>query len=120
MLQSVIGILNPYQLGFELKYETADNAGTLIFTIGSGTDRSWGNKEGNPDIVFTEKNDNLLKSDYALKYTDYKNVCLVAGEGEGDTRKQKETGDSRGDKEAWAGQGRPQIAGAALDRYRET
>ncbi len=96
LLQSVIGILNPYQLGFELKYETADNAGIFTFIIRSGTDRLWGNKEGNPDIVFAERNDNLLKSDYAVKYAEYKNVCLVAGEGEGDTRKQKETGDSRG------------------------
>lgn len=87
LLDAVIEVLSTYNFGFRLKRNIARLASKLLFEITSGTDRSINNTANNPHVRFSSEFDNLLASDYLLDYTDYKNVTLVAGEGEGLARR---------------------------------
>lgn len=60
--------------------------GKFQFNLYKGVNRSYSQSE-NPHVVFSDKYDNLLKSNYTYDKTSLKNVCLVAGEGEGLERK---------------------------------
>lgn len=92
LLDATVEILSTYGLGFRLQGEIERLGGTLYFRIIRGTDRSKGNAEGNPVVKFSKDFDNLIASDYVSDYTEYKNVCLVAGEGEGTARRRREVG----------------------------
>lgn len=43
------------------------------------------------DVIFSQEFDNLINSNYLCDYSNYKNVALVAGEGEGTARKTQTT-----------------------------
>ena len=60
--------------------------GKFQFNLYKGVNRSYSQSE-NPHVVFSDKYDNLLKSNYTYDKTSLKNVCLIAGEGEGNERK---------------------------------
>lgn len=60
--------------------------GKFVFTLWKGEDRSY-SQDINPHVVFSQEFDNLLTSDYKMDSDNYKNVALVAGEGEGTERK---------------------------------
>lgn len=40
----------------------------------------------NPPVIFSKEFDNVINQQYTKSYTDYKNVAIVAGEGEGNAR----------------------------------
>lgn len=65
----------------------------FVFYLYKGVDRS-ANQSENPRVIFSYEFDNLITSDYKEDVTNYANVAIVAGEGEGAERKKKETGDS--------------------------
>ena len=73
----------------------------FVLYLFKGVDRSYEQIE-NPHVVFSYEFDNLLTSDYNEDVSDYANVAIVAGEGEGAARKRVETGNS---------------AAAGLDRF---
>lgn len=56
------------------------------FMLYSGVDRSY-SQETNPYVIFSPKFDNILSSNYAESKKSKKSVTLVAGEGEGITRR---------------------------------
>lgn len=58
----------------------------FMFYIWKATDRS-NNRNKVPPIVFSPEYDNVLSSNYKMSTENYKNVALVAGEGEGTARK---------------------------------
>lgn len=91
LLDGIIGILKTYKLGFSVDFED----GVLAFNIYEGTDRSY-NQSANPYVVFSPEFDNFINSDYTYETTDYKNVALVAGEGEGSARRRQAIGDVSG------------------------
>ena len=70
--------------GIKFKYE-----------LYKGIDRSY-NQSNNPFVVFSDKYDNLLTSEYELNTANIKNVALVAGEGEGTARKTAVVGSGTG------------------------
>lgn len=92
LLTCITEILSPCGLGFRIRKEEK----TLSFDIIKGTDRSEGNPEGIPEVVFSEEFDNLITSEHIRDYTDHKNVALVAGEGEGAARITGTAGDAGG------------------------
>lgn len=65
----------------------------LVFYLYKGVDRSADQTE-NPHVIFSYEFDNLLTSNYTEDMSNYANVAIVAGEGEGSARKKKETGDT--------------------------
>ena len=60
--------------------------GMLVLDFYKPEDRSE-NQHANVHVVFSEEYDNLTTSTYTKDKTAYKNVALVAGEGEGSARK---------------------------------
>ena len=83
------------QTGFKFDF----TGSKFRYELYKGTDRSY-NQTQNPYVVFSDKYDNLLTSEYELNTANLKNVALVAGEGEGTARKTIVVG-----------------SGAGLDRY---
>lgn len=67
----------------------------LVFYIYEGADRSF-NQNINPHVVFSTEYDNLLSSDYKEDRSEYANVAIVAGEGEGTARKKATVGSATG------------------------
>lgn len=92
-LQDVIDqICRTYGFGYRV---TLNEQGQLVFDLYRGVDRSY-NQTENPYVVFSNDFDNLLNSDYSYQTSNYKNVVLVGGEGEGLDRKLQEVGNASG------------------------
>lgn len=58
----------------------------FVFDIYEATDRSLNNSSVAP-VIFSDKLENILASEYSTSNRDYKNTCLIAGQGEGEERK---------------------------------
>lgn len=91
LLDAIIDLLSTYNLGFKFVF----TGSSLKFCIYSGVDRS-ADQSDRPRVVFSPELDNLLSSEYSADVSEYKNVALVAGEGEGVKRKQYTVGDISG------------------------
>ena len=91
-LQEVIDeICKKYGFGYKITVQD----GYFVFDLYKGVDRSY-NQTENPYVVFSPEFENLLNSDYDYNAEGYKNVVLVAGEGEGLARKVKAVGSASG------------------------
>jgi len=90
----VVEICKTYGLGWEIEFNLDDKQ--FYFNVFSGVDRSYNNTEDNPRVVFSEDYDNLIESNYTFDKSNYANVGLVAGEGEGLKRKTQTIGTATG------------------------
>lgn len=79
----ISGICATYGFGYKI---TLNSSNQFVFELYSGTDRSY-SQEKNPFIVFSPNFENILNSNYIQSKSVWKNVALVAGEGEGIYRK---------------------------------
>lgn len=86
---SVEKLCTAYGYGYDIDVVN----GKFIFYLYVGADRSY-NQTENPYIVFSSKFENILKTDYSYDITNFKNVALVSGEGEGLDRKTQSVGDA--------------------------
>ena len=78
-LEDVISTLcERYDIGWDIYIKN----GKFVFYLYEGTDRSY-NQSETPHIVFSSDFDNLVNSDYQYLTDEFKNVAVVAGEGEG-------------------------------------
>lgn len=75
--------LQEYNIG---AYIRINNALKLEYLCFSGIDRSIDNTDGNEPVIFSQAFDSLTSSDYAYTETEYKNMALIGGEGEGTAR----------------------------------
>ena len=57
------------------------------FVLTSGNDRRIKNESGNTPIVFSQSYSNIKRTSYEKNIENYKNVAIVAGEGESSNRK---------------------------------
>ena len=87
----ISGICATYGMGYKIIIKD----GKLVFNLYKGADRSY-NQNSNPYVVFSPEFENLLTSDYKYTKSEYKNVVLVAGEGEGLNRKTFAVGNASG------------------------
>lgn len=71
------------RIGFKI---TLNNSNQFVFSLYVGEDRSY-DQVRNPYVVFSPKFENIINSNYFESKAKYKNVALVAGEGEGSERK---------------------------------
>lgn len=83
LLSVIEDICLTYGIGFKT---TMPESGQFLFELFEGTDRSY-NQNVNPYVVFSDKFDNLLSSEYEENYQNIVTDVLVAGEGEGLDRK---------------------------------
>lgn len=65
----------------------------FVFYLWKGLDRSYNQTENSP-VIFSDEFDNILSSDYEMSTENFKNVALVAGEGEGLNRKTQVVGNA--------------------------
>lgn len=79
-------------LGFKV---TLNDKKQFVFKLYAGADRTYAQTE-NPYVVFSPKFENIANSNYLESKKEYKNVALVAGEGEGAERKTTSVGEGSG------------------------
>lgn len=79
-------------IGFQV---ILNNQNNFVFWLYAGTDRSYAQTE-NTYVIFSPSFDNIINSNYYTSKATLKNVALVAGEGEGNSRKMTTVGESSG------------------------
>lgn len=77
------------EVGFSIDFSPYNK--NLVFRVYKGKDRSVRQTDNDP-VVFSDSTDDILSSSYYMNIEDYKNVALVAGEGEGTARKMVDAG----------------------------
>lgn len=82
ILTLVTELCKANKLGFKITRQS----GNLVFDLYQGKDRTYSQNE-NPFMVFSDRYDNLLAADYTENHEKIINAVLVAGEGEGTSRK---------------------------------
>ena len=78
--------------GFRITLDANNN---FVFSLYSGEDRSYA-QDANPYVVFSPSFENIIDSNYVETNSNYRNVTLVGGEGEGSDRKTVTVGDASG------------------------
>lgn len=86
------GLCEENNIGFKIVL-TDDNQ--FAFSLYAGADRSYDQTE-NPYVVFSPNFENIINSNYFSSKAGYRNVTLVAGEGEGASRKTTVVGAASG------------------------
>lgn len=76
--------------GFAMHFDPV--AKKMTFQVVKGVDRTKSQRDVAP-CIFSQAYENILSSNYEENYSTYKNVALVAGEGEGQQRKYVTSGD---------------------------
>lgn len=83
LLEVIEDICETYGIGFKVILNE-DNE--FVFLLYEGVNHTY-DQNDNPYIIFSDKYDNLLSSEYEENYQDIATAVLVAGEGEGLDRK---------------------------------
>ena len=92
LLDAVIDILSTHNAGWDIYIDSEHNYRMILL---NGVNRSI-DQDINSRVVFSAKNENIIDDTYTLDWTDYVNVVLVAGEGEGTARRRAVTGHAKG------------------------
>lgn len=85
--ETVESMCTTYGYGYDIDILGDD----FVFYLYNGKNRSYSQTE-NPFVVFSNRFENLISTDYSVDIANYKNVALVAGEGEGSDRKTQKVG----------------------------
>lgn len=91
LYEAISAICQEFHYGFKVTL----NEGIFNFELYKGTDRSV-TQTANPHVVFSPQYDNFLSSNYDFETSNYGNVALVAGEGEGTARITQTVGTATG------------------------
>lgn len=86
------GLCEENHIGFKIVL-TDDN--NFAFSLYAGVDRSY-DQTDNPYVVFSPNYENIINSNYFSSKSSFRNVTLVAGEGEGASRKTTIVGSGSG------------------------
>lgn len=92
LLEALSEICAAYGYGFAVELDSDYH---FRFRVYKGEDRSE-RQSTLPHVVFSPAYDNVATSEYAWDDTNYANVALVAGEGEGTARRRTAVGDTAG------------------------
>ena len=84
LLTAISDMCSPQHIGQKMTRDA--ESGMLQLFLYYGTDRS-ADQSVNPRVIFSEKYDNLISSDFEESHKNIINAVLVAGEGEGIDRK---------------------------------
>ncbi len=79
-------------LGFKI---VLNDNNQFVFSLYTGADRTY-NQNNNPYVVFSPDFENIINSNFFTSKANLKNVTLVAGEGEGSSRKTTTVGSGSG------------------------
>lgn len=92
LLEAISAICDTYGYGFRV---VLNDSRQYEFQVYRGVDRSE-SQSAVPRVAFTPDYDNITSSEYGWDESNYANVALVAGEGEGLARRQTAVGDTSG------------------------
>ncbi|MCM1218135.1 MAG: siphovirus ReqiPepy6 Gp37-like family protein [Lachnospiraceae bacterium] len=93
LMEAVSDICTTYQCGCDVLFL----AGEFQVIFYKGENRSYSQAgTDNPYVVFSAEFDNLISSIYVQDISEYQNVALVAGEGEGKARRRTVVGEASG------------------------
>lgn len=92
LLIAVLDICKMFGLGFKVILSATNVITAYLY---KGTDRSYQQTE-NSYVEFSPDFDNLISSNFVISTENYKNVALVAGEGEGIDRRTSSVGTAEG------------------------
>lgn len=84
LLDAIVDLCTTYQYGFKITLEN----GKFVFSLYKGNESS--------GVVFSPEFDNLINTTYKRDVSNFANVALVAGEGEGAARKNYSVGNASG------------------------
>lgn len=87
----IMELCQAFGYGWKITYE----GGKFKFDLFKGTDHSI-DQDDNIRLIFSPEYENLISSKYNEDMSEYKNVALVAGEGEGTDRKKRTVGTASG------------------------
>lgn len=93
LYSAISAICTSFKIGFKITVNTETKK--WVFKLYAGVDRSY-SQETNPHVTFSPKYDNCLSTNYVESTKKYKNVTLVAGEGEGSARRTAVVGSGKG------------------------
>lgn len=93
LLDKVEDIANTAELGIKAKLDLENKK--IVFDIYEGLDRTSENGVNAP-AIFSQEFENVLEQEYAESDNNYRNVALVAGEGEGEAREKIVVGEGVG------------------------
>ncbi len=74
-------ILKEYGLGSRMTLD--EDTLNLLYVVYKGKDRTIDNTDGNSPIIFSKEFDNLTSENYSYNKSNYKNMTLIGGAGEG-------------------------------------
>lgn len=83
LLDEVESIANANELGIRTLIDIQNKQ--MIFDIYEGTNRTAGQSENAP-AIFSREFENILEQEFTDSFNNYRNLALVAGEGEGSAR----------------------------------
>lgn len=83
LLETITDLCRTYGIGMKVTLNTSNE---FVFMLYRGVDHTYGQND-RPYVIFSDKYDNLLSSEYEENYQNMVNAVLVAGEGEGLDRK---------------------------------
>lgn len=83
LLETIADICKTYGIGYKV---TLNDQNQFVFSLYEGVDRTY-DQDVNPWVIFSDKYDNLLSSEYEESYQNIATAVLIAGEGEGLDRK---------------------------------
>ena len=79
LLDTISDLCITYGLGFKV---TLDDNNNFVFQLYQGVNRTY-EQNVNPWVIFSDKYDNLMSSEYEENYQELVTAVLVAGEGQG-------------------------------------
>ena len=83
LLETISAICETYRIGFKV---TLNDQNEFVFMLYEGVDHTY-SQNVRPYVIFSDRYDNLLSSEYEENYQNIATAVLVAGEGEGLERK---------------------------------
>jgi len=92
LLKIVQNLCELNEIGFQI---TLNDDNQFVFKLYKGTDRSY-RQETLPFVVFKPSFENIINSNYSENHSAAKTITLVAGEGEGTSRKTRTVGTGEG------------------------
>lgn len=92
LYSAIQGLCEANEIGFKV---ILNDSNQFVFSLYVGEDRSY-EQTTNPYVIFSPSFENIINSNYYTSIANMKNVALVAGEGEGASRKMNVVGEATG------------------------
>lgn len=92
LLSIIENLCEVNEIGFMI---TLNDQNQFVFKLYKGTDRSY-RQESLPYVVFKPTFENIINSNYSERHSEAKNITLVAGDGEGNSRVTRVVGSGTG------------------------